>query len=203
VSGEGSVTHWISQLKAGERAAAQPLWENYYRQLVERTRRKLSGTPRRAADEEDVALSAFDSFCRAAEHGRFPQLHDRHNLWQLLVVITDRKARDLIKHERRLRRGGGRVLDEAALERAPAAEGGSPLAEILSQEASPAFIAQVAEECRRLLGLLGDAELQRVAVLKMEGWTIEEIAAQLALVPRTVQRRLQLIRKIWQQELRP
>ena len=76
----GSVTCWIDQLKAGEPAAVQPLWEGYFQQLVARTRQKLTGRSRRAADEEDVALSAFDSFCRAAAQGRFPQLQDRDDL---------------------------------------------------------------------------------------------------------------------------
>jgi hypothetical protein len=67
------------------------------------------------ADEEDVALSAFDSFCRGAEKGRFPRLQDCDDLWQLLFMITTRKAADLVEHERRQKRGGGLVLDEAML----------------------------------------------------------------------------------------
>jgi DNA-directed RNA polymerase specialized sigma24 family protein len=203
MSSAGSVSHWIAQLKAGDRAAAQPLWEGYFQQLVQRARHKLAGSPRRAADEEDVALSAFDSFCRAAAQDRFPKLHDRHDLWQLLMVITDRKASRLRKYERRQKRGGGKVLDEAALPAADSTATHSPLAQVRGQEPSPGFAAQVAEECRRLLGLLGDAELQQVAVRKMEGYTVDEIAAQLGWVPRTVQRRLQLIRRIWEQELPP
>jgi DNA-directed RNA polymerase specialized sigma24 family protein len=201
MSSPDSVTYWITQLKAGERAAAQPLWENYFRRLLARARHKLAGIPRRAADEEDVALSAFDSFCRAAEQGRFPQLHDRHDLWQVLVVITDRKASDLVQFERCQKRGEGKVLDEAALDKPHEDAAASPLAEILSREPSPEFAAQVAEECRRLLGLLQDAELQHIAIAKMEGYTIEEIAERLGVVPRTVKRRLQLIRRTWEQEL--
>jgi len=71
---EGSVTHWIGQLKAGNSAAAQPLWERYFQQLVYLARKKLQGSPRRASDEEDVALSAFASFCRAAENTASPPL---------------------------------------------------------------------------------------------------------------------------------
>jgi DNA-directed RNA polymerase specialized sigma24 family protein len=198
-SAPGSVTCWITQLKAGERAAAQPLWEGYFRQLVARARRQLQGVPCRAADEEDVALSAFDSFCRAAEQGRLPELSDRDDLWQILVMITDRKSCDLAQHERRQKRGGGKVRDEAALGEAGADD--SPLAQIVSQEPSPEFAAQVAEEYQRLLDLLGDAELQRVAVWKMEGYSLAEIADRVGRVPRTVKRRLRLIRKIWEQEL--
>src|SRR5919198_391675 len=104
---EGSVTRWLGPLLAGDPAAAQQLWERYFRRLVGLARTKLRGAPRRAADEEDVALSAFDSFCRHAERGRFPQLDDRHDLWRLLVTITARKALYLIRDEHRLKRGGG------------------------------------------------------------------------------------------------
>ena len=201
MSGPGSVTLWITQLKAGDRAAAQPLWENYCRQLVTRARRRLGGVPRRAADEEDVALSAFDSFCRAAERGRFPDLHDRDDLWQLLVLIADRKACDLANHERRQRRGGGAVLDEAALGRGGAEAGAEPLERVPSPEPSPELALHAAEECRRLLAALGDGDLRQVAVRKMEGYTVEVIATQLGRVPRTVKRWLRLIRQTWEQEL--
>ena len=97
MSSGDSVTQWIDQLKAGERDAVQKLWEAYFERLVALARQKLRGAPRWAADKEDVALSAFDSFCRAAERGRFPQLSDRDDLWHLLVVLTARKACDLLR----------------------------------------------------------------------------------------------------------
>lgn len=80
MSSDGSVTRWIDALQAGDRAAAQRLWERYFPRLVGLARARLQGAPRRAADEEDVALSAFDSFCRCAERGRFPDLVDRESL---------------------------------------------------------------------------------------------------------------------------
>ena len=100
MSSSGSVTAWIDHLRDGDRAAAQPLWEGYFQRLVRLARKKLRGAPRGMADEEDVALSAFDSFCRGAEQGRFPQLFDRDDLWRLLFVITERKAIDLVNHEK-------------------------------------------------------------------------------------------------------
>jgi DNA-directed RNA polymerase specialized sigma24 family protein len=197
----GSVTLWIDQLKAGAHEAAQPLWERYFSRLVERARQKLASAPRRAADEEDVALNAFASFCRAVEQKRFPQLNDRDDLWQLLIMLSDRKALDQVQFERRQRRGGGQILDEAALGGDDSIQG--PLAEITGPEPTPVLSSQIAEECSRLLGLLDDEELRWLALRKMEGFTVEEIAAQLGCVPRTVKRRLQLIRRIWQEEVRP
>jgi DNA-directed RNA polymerase specialized sigma24 family protein len=194
-----SVTHWIDRLKAGDPVAAQKLWERYFRRLVGLARKKLRAAPRRAADEEDVALSAFDSFCRGAEHGRFAQLHDRLDLWQLLVLLTARKAADLAQHERRQKRGGGAVLDEAALP----VDSSSPeaaLEQLEGPEPTPAFAAQVAEEYRRLLECLDSTALRTVAMRKVEGYGNEEIATQVGCSLRTVERRLRLIRGIWEQE---
>jgi DNA-directed RNA polymerase specialized sigma24 family protein len=198
MSASGSVTQWIAQLKAGASAAAQPLWERYFARLVDRARQRLTSAPRRAADEEDAALEAFDSFCRAAANGRFPQLNDRDDLWHLLLVITDRKALDLVARERSRRRGGGQVLDEAALGGRDVA---SPLTQFADKEPGPEEIAQVADGLGRLLAGLGDPDLRRVAVLKMEGYTVEEIAEHMGVVPRTVQRWLRLIRQTWEQEV--
>src|ERR1700677_4012584 len=96
---EGSVTRWISQLKNGDRGAAEALWGAYFHRLVALARDRLRGTPRRAADEEDVALAAFDSFYRRAERGQFPKLEGRNDLWQLLFDITVRTAVDLTSRE--------------------------------------------------------------------------------------------------------
>jgi DNA-directed RNA polymerase specialized sigma24 family protein len=195
MSSPGSVTVWIAELKAGDSLAAQRLWEGYFRRLVGLARRKLLGRPRAAADEEDVALSAFDSFCRGVGDGRFPRLLDRDDLWQLLVLLTARKAYRLIRHERRQKRGGGTVRHLSAL-----ADEETGVAEVVGREPTPEFAARVAEECRLRLAALGDAGLRAVALAKMEGASNAEIAAQLGVVERTVERRLGLIRKLWGEE---
>ncbi|MCH9652745.1 MAG: RNA polymerase subunit sigma-70, partial [Planctomycetes bacterium] len=76
---EETVTEWIGQLKSGDEQAAQRLWESYFQEMVEVARHKLRGAPRAMADEEDVALSAFKSFCLGAQNGRFSQITDREN----------------------------------------------------------------------------------------------------------------------------
>src|SRR4030095_718133 len=129
------------------------------------------------------------------------QLHDRLDLWQLLVLLTARKASDLAQHERRQKRGGGAVLDEAALPcPAGSAAQEGPLERIEGPEPTPAFAAQVAEEWLRLLERLDSPELRTVALRKVEGYSNEEIAEQLGCGLRTVERRLRLIRNIWEQE---
>jgi DNA-directed RNA polymerase specialized sigma24 family protein len=183
---DGSITHWLDELRAGDSAAVQPLWEKYFQQLVELARRRLGQAPRRAADEEDVALSAFKSFCLGVQQGRFPQLADRHNLWPLLVAITAHKCVDLLRRE-------GRRQAEAL----PSPEA------LFSSEPTPAFAAQMAEECARLLEVLdraGDADLRVVALGKLNGESTVEIAARLGCVRRTVERKLQVIARLWERE---
>ena len=197
---DGSVTHWLGALKGGDAAAAQRLWERYFDRLVRLARAKLGAMPRGAADEEDVALSAFHSFCQGAARGRFPRLDDRDNLWRLLVTITARKALDQLKRQGRKKRGGGR----APVGSAPA--GGDPdadeagLEQVVGREPTPAFAALVADESRRLLAALGDETLRRVALLRMEGYSDAEIAARVDCGLRTVGRKLALIRKTWLRE---
>jgi DNA-directed RNA polymerase specialized sigma24 family protein len=194
MTSEGSVTRWVCRLQDGDAAAAQKLWERYFPRLVALARLKIRGSPRRGADEEDVALSAFDSFCRKAEEGRFPDLADRHDLWQLLMVITVRKAAHLLRDETRLKRNPGRATSQAC-------DPGFNLADVLSREPTPAFAAQAAEECQRLLKNLNDAGLEKVAVWKMEGHTVEEIAEKMGFAPRSIKRKLKMIRDIWEREL--
>ena len=203
MSAIGSVTYWLRQLQAGEVDALQRLWEKYFERLVGLARQKLRGAPGRAADEQDVALSAFDSFFRGAREGRFPQLLDRDDLWQVLVVLAGRKAANLVQHERRLKRGGGKVRAASELAAEDSTVDGPVFASLIGREPDPAWAVQVAEECRRLLEGLGDDELRAVAVWKMEGYTNEEIAAKLGRKVLTVTRKLNMIRRLWEKELAP
>jgi DNA-directed RNA polymerase specialized sigma24 family protein len=190
---DGSVTRWIGPLQAGDPAAAQELWKRYFRLLVGLAHKKLRQGPRRAADEEDVALSAFNSFYHNAKGGRFPELLDRDSLWRLLVVITARKAARLRRDEGRKKRGGG----TASADKPP------DLDQLLGREPSPEFAAEVAEECRRLLHALGDPELVAVALARMEGYSVDEVADRIGLAPRSIKRKLRLIRAVWEKELAP
>jgi DNA-directed RNA polymerase specialized sigma24 family protein len=193
VSDPGCVTVWLDGLRAGDPAAAQRLWEGYFRRLVGLARRRLRGAPPGPADAEDVALSALDSVCRGAARGRFPRLADRDDLWQVLVVVTARKAADVHRAGNARKRGGGRPAQ------APPADGPG-LSAVADGGPTPSFAAAVADECRRLLDRLGADDLRTLAVWKMEGYTNEEVAAKLGRSLATVERKLKLIRRTWEGE---
>jgi DNA-directed RNA polymerase specialized sigma24 family protein len=197
---QGSITGWIAGMKAGDLAAAQPLWERYFARMVDLAQARLRATLRRDAgsDEEDAALSAFESLCVGLAKGRFPQLADRDDLWGLLVVITTRKVQAQARRRLRQKRGGGQVRPASDLA-GPASDDEDDndlLARAVSSEPTPEFAAMVAEEYRRLLDRVGDDVLRKVAVLRMEGFTTDAIAGQLGCARRTVARQLALIRQI-------
>ena len=182
---DDTVSAWIVDLKAGDSLVAQKLWERYYKRLVGLARRILRNTPRHAADESDVALSAFNSFWHRATQGKFPRLEDRDDLWKLLMTITVRKSLQLSRKERR--RQATNELDFLK-------------DQIASEEPSPAIVAMINDEFERLLGLLDDEKLRQTALLKLEGYRNKEIAEQLGRSVSFVERKLQLIRRLWCQK---
>ncbi len=89
-------------------------------------------------------------------------------------MLTVRKAYHVMRDENRPTPAGGW---------APGAE--HALAQVPSREPDPAFAAEMAENCQRLLQLLGEPE-RTVALMKMEGYTNAEIAGHLDYAPRTI-----------------
>ena len=198
---DGTVTQWIDNLKDGGDRAAQELWEKYYHQLVRVARKKLGTLPKRATDEEDVVVSAFNSFCRNAADGRFPKLEDRDDLWKLLFTITERKAIAHIKHELRQKRGGGNIRGESLFDHGDNSADGRLGEAAIDQAPTPEFAAEVTEQVDTLLAALGDEMLQQLAAMKMAGDTNIEIAEKLGCSERTIKRKLQVIRTIWSEGL--
>lgn len=200
MSTEPTVVHWLKGIQRGDSEAAAELWKYCFPELVRFAREKLRGVPRRAADEEDVALSAMQSFYRAVERGRFGNLSDRNELLRLLLRMTARKAIDFVRRETCQRRGGGRVQGDSALLAAGSESSENPLADA---SCAPELAVAVCEEVHRILNLLPDPELQDLAVAKMDECTNKEIAQRFQCSERTVERRLHLIREIWQDEAWP
>jgi DNA-directed RNA polymerase specialized sigma24 family protein len=199
---DASSLDWLSELKRGDSAGAQRLWEKYYPRLVKFAHRRLQTAPRREVDSEDVALSALKSFCQNAAQGKFPQLEDRDDLWRILVTITARKALRQAQYARRKKRGGGKVRGESVFPHARDSDDCVGIGQIVGREPTPAFSAELADQMRHLFNQL-DENLGQVANLKMQGFTNQEIAGVLSCAVRSVERKLRGIRAIWSSEEAP
>jgi DNA-directed RNA polymerase specialized sigma24 family protein len=186
----GSVTRFFDQLRAGDPNAAEALWLRFFPRLVALARQVLAGRPQRVADADDAAQSAFASFCLRVKAGEF-HIQDRTELWNLLGVITARKAKKQVRRESTEKRGGQRVIGEGVLARAD----GSP---IPLDEVAPALSPDEFDlHCQELLDQLGPA-LREFALLRLLGYHNREIATRLDCTERTVERKLNLIRLKWE-----
>jgi len=189
------LSQWLHDLSQGDERAAQQLWELYFEKLVRLAKRKMEGLSLRSADEEDVALSAMNSFCRGLAAHRFDEIAGADELWKLLVTITARK----VSAQRRLhfaqKRGGGRVRGESIFD----SNDRLGIGEVLGREPSPELAVGFAESCREMIDSLEDETLQKIVLLTLEGYRTPEIAEKLGCVRRTVERKLQLIREKWGQ----
>lgn len=195
---EDSVTAWMDGLKAGSADAAGKIWHRYVEQLVRHARRKLGRSPRRAVDEEDVVLSAFDGFLRGVDDGRFVNLDDRDDLWQVLVMLTERRAIAQRRRELALKRGGGQVRGESVFGQHDSQGSQKPgLDQAVCRAATPAFAVEMAQRLRRLLEGLADDMQRQIVVGKLEGRTNAELAKKLGVSLRSVERKLGIIRDKW------
>jgi RNA polymerase sigma factor (sigma-70 family) len=198
MSSSGSVTRLIKRVKEGDRAAAEELLARYIRRLLGLARAKLRGKYLAVADEEDVVNSALAGFFLGAERGQYTQLHDRDDLWHLLVKITIRKAQKFIKEQERQKRNPKRA------ERATPAPGAAEtllklpgVEEIADPSPPPDLEVLASETIERLLRRLGKTQLRSIALWKWEGYSHEEIASMIGCSSRTILRKLALIRTIW------
>ena len=194
-----SVLLWLEAIRLGDEAAVNRLWAKFSPRMSRLAQSWLAKTSeRRIFDEDDVVVTAFEAFRRALIEVRYEGLTGTDELWRLLATATVNKARDLSEGERAQKRGGD--------ERIESLDDSSPFMKNLAQQQvsqahSPEFAAMMSEECRRLLRVLNDPELEGVVLLKLEGFSNDEIAKQFGYSRRTIQRMLALIRDLWSQEV--
>lgn len=179
------VSVWLAQMKQGDEAAVQKLWERYFVRLIGLARRTLANSPQVIGNEEDVAQSAFKSFYFRAQAGKFPKLEDRDDLWKVLMTIALRKS------FRNRRKASGQVSTDPQI----------LAAELVTESPEPDTTALVTDEFRRLFGKLEDPVLSGIALMKFEGLTNRQIARSLDLSVATIERKLQVIRHLWRDEV--
>jgi DNA-directed RNA polymerase specialized sigma24 family protein len=190
----------IDQVRAGEEQSIAKLWENYFQQLVRVAANRLPANLRRTGDEEDIALSAFHSFIAGVRDDRFPDLSGPDNLWGLLITLTGRKVNAHMRHHTRQKRGGGSVRGESVFITPGGETKGGGIGGTSGNSQAADIHTELAEACENLLDQLDDEQLKQIAVMRMDGYLVDEIAERMQLSKRAVERRLQLIRRIWSEQ---
>ncbi len=191
-----SVSQYIEGLRAGDGDSTQKIWERFYGRLVRLASQKLS-TNKKAADEDDVVQEAFAQFFREVEQGRFPKLDDRHDLWQVLAMLVDRRAKDHAHREQAQKRGGGNVHTESIFMKW---ENSGGIAGVPNPEPTVDLARELSEVFGERMKELDDQAFRELALLKLQGYNNREIAEKTGFSLRTVERRLEQIRAKWRTE---
>ena len=182
----GSVTAWLGQLRDGDSAAADALWERYFRRLQGQARAKLPAALRKSGGDEAVASDAFASLWARRRRRPLPGIGRPRPA--LATLASDHHPQ-------------GVPPGPDGIPRTSHAIRRGRVAPSIESRSGARFETQAAEECQRLMATLGDSTLESVAHLRMDGATVPEIARRLGCSPRTVDRKLALIQTIWSKEL--
>jgi len=195
----GSVSMLISRVKEGDEDSVRLLWNRYSDALVRSAQSRLSKQTAAKVDSEELAQSVFFAIYKGAVEDKFERLDDRAGFWTLVLAITRRKAVDRIRKVTAAKRGGVAALNATRGNVEGSAE--SFVSRLPSRELDP----QTEVECNDLLEKLKaqlDAEdpsgtLTRVALARIAGVSVKEIAVDLGRTERTVERKLNLVRSVW------
>lgn len=161
-----SVTLMLAKLKGGDEFAAQMVWNRFFKRVCSLAKKKLGSAKTRIQDEEDVALSAIHALFEGAKNDRFASLENRDDLWQILCMITSRKASAVWRKQGSVREVGESFVGsvEAGIEY------------IASVQPDQGYLNNLSITSKELLDVL-EPRLREVAVFKLEGCTAETTKA--------------------------
>ncbi|WP_182865801.1 ECF-type sigma factor [Rhodopirellula sp. JC639] len=187
----------LERVRDGDDEAIGELWDGYFQRLVRLAAKRLPANLKRAGDEEDIALSAFHSFIAGIRRDQFPDLSGPDNLWGLLITLTGRKVNAHLRFQTRQKRGGGAVRGESVFMHSDDTRKSPGIGGVSDEAMTADLNVELEEACNTLLDQLPDAQLRQIAVMRMDGFLVDEIADRLGISKRATERRLQLIRRTW------
>jgi len=184
----------MARWRTGDQQAAAELFQRYAGRLMALARSRLSAKLAQRVDAEDVVQSAYRSFFADVQDGRF-DLQRGGDLWRLLVAITLHKLNDQVKRNTSVKRSVEHEHRFGSEDSLVALH-----AHLRSAEPSPVEALALADEVERIMRGLEPLE-QRMLELRLQGYNIFEIAAQVDAGERTVRRVLKRVKQ--QLEERP
>jgi DNA-directed RNA polymerase specialized sigma24 family protein len=190
VSDQSTISTWLRRLQGQpDDLSAQKIWDRVSPRIIVLSRRLIQKIDTDAAvDEEDVTLSVFATLYDGLQGQQFPLLQDSEGLLKLLVLMTVRKINDHSKFRRALKRNRGPQQKTLSTEL---------MNERADDQPDPAEEAMMADQCRAMLEQLNDPLLESIVLLKLDGYTNDDIAEQLQYSRRTIQRMLNMVKEAW------
>ena len=177
----------LARWREGDQQAATSLYQTYASRLIALARDHLSAKVAARFDAEDVVQSVCRSFFARARQGQFV-IQTSDELWRLLVAITLHKVRRTVKHHQRGKRGVDQEMTGQGIFGVPA--------EALARGPAPeeaVILADLVEAVMRAYRPLD----RQIVELRLQGCTVEDIAAQTQRSERTIWRVLERARQDW------
>jgi RNA polymerase sigma-70 factor, ECF subfamily len=178
----------MSQLRAGDEAAAGEVFQRFAQRLIALARSRLDSWIRQREDPEDVVQSVYKSFFVRYGEGQF-QVVNWNDLWSLLTLITIRKCADRVDYARAQRRDASRQVSSTEAD-----DGHRGAWQAVDPEPTPIEALVLTETVDGLLRSF-DQEDQPIIQLSLQGYTTLEISAELHRAERTVRRVREYARK--------
>jgi len=199
-----SVTFWIEAAKQGDEEAAQKLFNRYFELLVVLSRNRVP-RKRRVEDEEDAAIEAMYAFLAGASAGKYPNATDRESLWPLLVDITIKNCQKQLRRQSSSKRNDHNNFGESwflQMENGGGGngetrdgdcdDGGLGISDFAIDSFCSTGLVELKDVVARTRATLNSSE-QQIFDLKLQQRSHREIAKELDLAPRTVDRKVNTI----------
>jgi len=190
----GSISKAIAQNSQLDEEAAQLIWNRFFEKLCRFASKKIYTRHRRLLDPEDIAGSAMFAVIDGIKNGRFHSVTNRDELWQMLVMITARKAITRGRHLDRDKRGG--ALNGGG-DAGPNGQKLDQLAQYVDKSDDPAKFVEIEMTCRELISALPDDNFREIALMRLAGFSNQEISAKFGCSVRTIDRKLVIVREVW------
>ena len=156
--------------------------ERFADRLVRLAKSRLPNRLQQRVDPEDIVQSVFRSFFNRNKSGRF-QFQEPDDVWRLLAAITFRKVQRTIRFHQQQQRDVGKETNAAD---APLPRDISPTTSsvVVMMELLDGILAQIPERHQQILRL------------RLEEYSVDEIAEKVGVSSRTVDRALALVRQV-------
>ncbi len=185
LSEDGSLTDrsLLRRLRSGEQDAATQLYLKYASRLLALTKSQSSDALASRVEADDVVQSVFRTFFRRVVDGCY-EVPQGEELWQLFLVLALNKIRNLANFHAAQKRNVSRTVSAHIL-------GDLAMPNDDSDFTSLRLLEMTIDE---VISEMPDSN-QRMIRLRIDGHTVQEIAAQTTRSKRSVERVLQGFRK--------
>ncbi len=182
---EPEITACLLRVRSGSTDAFVILFNFYIQRLRGYVVGRLSDRDRGEGIEDDLSVETMYCLWFDLSGGRFSKVNNRDELWYAIMRIAKSRMIDRHRYLSRIRRAAIKTISLSSL-----VIGSKTQSEI------DQFI--IYDAWKLFTESLEDQQLKELVRMKMDGLSSDVVAEQLGLVPRTVQRKLKIIRELWE-----